>query len=166
MAGRLAAMRHSLAATSVKLVDSVPREVVDDIFHCALKKQTGVTLRSAAACCHHWEGPSKLQTDPSACSCLCRVAAIVLAAVPCALPCNAGTFDAMGRCTRCWQRGVHLSQAHAGLWSQPHRAATAAVCAILESGAADPTRAPRGGAGEPALRPQRKAPRPEGRWFE
>jgi pyruvate dehydrogenase kinase 2/3/4 len=45
MAGRLAAMRHSLAATSVKLVDSVPREVVDDIFHCALKKQTGVTLR-------------------------------------------------------------------------------------------------------------------------
>lgn len=45
MAGRLAAMRHSLAATSVKLVDSVPREVVDDIFSCALKKQTGVTLR-------------------------------------------------------------------------------------------------------------------------
>ena len=45
MAGRLATMRHSLAATTVKLADSVSREVVDDIFSCALKKQTGVTLR-------------------------------------------------------------------------------------------------------------------------
>lgn len=49
MAGRLAAMRHGLAkaasTASVRLVDSLPREVVDDIFSCALKKQTGVTLR-------------------------------------------------------------------------------------------------------------------------
>lgn len=49
MAGRLAAMRHGLAkaaaGASVKLVDSLPRELVDDIFSCALKKQTGVTLR-------------------------------------------------------------------------------------------------------------------------
>jgi hypothetical protein len=49
MAGRLAAMRHGLAkaaaGASIKLVDSLPREIVDDIFSCALKKQTGVTLR-------------------------------------------------------------------------------------------------------------------------
>ena len=41
-----AVVRSALAATKqVKLSDSVPRELVDDIFSCAIKKQTGVSLR-------------------------------------------------------------------------------------------------------------------------
>lgn len=41
-----ALVRSALAATKqVKLSDSVPRELVDDIFSCAMKKQTGVSLR-------------------------------------------------------------------------------------------------------------------------
>jgi hypothetical protein len=39
-------LRASLAAagTSVRLVDSIPREVVDDIFACALKKQARLSF--------------------------------------------------------------------------------------------------------------------------
>lgn len=41
-----AVVRSALAATKqVKLSDSVPRELVDDIFSSAIKKQTGVSLR-------------------------------------------------------------------------------------------------------------------------
>lgn len=41
-----ALVRSALAATTqVKLSDSVPRELVDDIFASALRKQTGVSLR-------------------------------------------------------------------------------------------------------------------------
>lgn len=41
-----AMVRSALAATKqVKLSDSVPRELVDDIFGSAIKKQTGVSLR-------------------------------------------------------------------------------------------------------------------------
>mmetsp|Transcript_28175 Transcript_28175/g.79570 ORF Transcript_28175/g.79570 Transcript_28175/m.79570 type:complete len:146 (+) Transcript_28175:246-683(+) len=32
-------------STSGRLVDSAPTATVDDIFHCALQKQTGVTLK-------------------------------------------------------------------------------------------------------------------------
>jgi hypothetical protein len=49
MAGRVAATAlRALAPTAVKavrLADSVPRAVVDDIFACALRKQTGVSLK-------------------------------------------------------------------------------------------------------------------------
>ncbi len=38
-----AVVRSALAAT--KLSDSVPRELVDDIFSSAIRKQTGVSLR-------------------------------------------------------------------------------------------------------------------------
>ena len=41
-----ALVRSALAASKqVKLSDSVPRELVDDIFASALRKQTGVSLR-------------------------------------------------------------------------------------------------------------------------
>ena len=41
-----AVVRSALAATKqVKLSDSVPRELVDDIFSSAIRKQTGVSLR-------------------------------------------------------------------------------------------------------------------------
>ena len=41
-----AVVRSALAAAKqVKLSDSVPRELVDDIFGSALRKQTGVSLR-------------------------------------------------------------------------------------------------------------------------
>ena len=41
-----AIVRSALAAAKqVKLSDSVPRELVDDIFGSALRKQTGVSLR-------------------------------------------------------------------------------------------------------------------------
>ena len=40
-----AAVSRSLKGNAARLVDSVPREVVDDIFSCALKKQTGVSMK-------------------------------------------------------------------------------------------------------------------------
>ena len=45
--GRLAshALRQATAAAGVRLVDDFPRELCDDIFACALKKQTGVSLK-------------------------------------------------------------------------------------------------------------------------
>ena len=46
--GRLAsqALRAAgAAASAVRLADHFSREVVDDIFACALKKQTGVSLK-------------------------------------------------------------------------------------------------------------------------
>ena len=45
MASRLASMRNSVGKASVRLADSLPKELVDDIFGCAIKRQTGVTLR-------------------------------------------------------------------------------------------------------------------------
>lgn len=35
----------ALRAASRRLVDSVPKEVVDDIYRCSFKKQTGVSLK-------------------------------------------------------------------------------------------------------------------------
>lgn len=45
--GRLAshALRQATAVAGVRLVDDFPRELCDDIFACALKKQTGVSLK-------------------------------------------------------------------------------------------------------------------------
>ena len=40
-----ASLVHSLKQATPRLVDSIPRPVVDDIFTCAIKKQTGVSLR-------------------------------------------------------------------------------------------------------------------------
>ncbi len=45
MASRVAALVRSARPTVARLADSVPRDVVDDIFGCALKKQTGVSLK-------------------------------------------------------------------------------------------------------------------------
>lgn len=44
LAGKMLAMKAGSGA-STKLVDAVPRALADDIFSCALKRQTGVTLR-------------------------------------------------------------------------------------------------------------------------
>ena len=35
----------ALRAASRRLIDSVPKEVVDDIYRCSFKKQTGVSLK-------------------------------------------------------------------------------------------------------------------------
>lgn len=40
-----AAAAAPAAVTGMRLADSVPREIVDDIFAHALKKQTGVSLK-------------------------------------------------------------------------------------------------------------------------
>ncbi|KAK9845210.1 hypothetical protein WJX81_000109 [Elliptochloris bilobata] len=45
MASRVASLVRSAKPTVARLADSVPRAVVDDIFGCALKKQTGVSLK-------------------------------------------------------------------------------------------------------------------------
>ncbi len=45
MASRVASLVRSARPTVARLADSVPRDVVDDIFGCALKKQTGVSLK-------------------------------------------------------------------------------------------------------------------------
>lgn len=42
---RLAAQTLKAANQGVRLIDHFSREVVDDIFACALKKQTGVSLK-------------------------------------------------------------------------------------------------------------------------
>lgn len=39
------AMKAEVSGAATKLVDTVSRTVADDIFSCALKRQTGVTLR-------------------------------------------------------------------------------------------------------------------------
>ena len=44
-AGKMLAMRAGAGGAANKLVDAVPRALADDIFSCALKRQTGVTLR-------------------------------------------------------------------------------------------------------------------------
>ena len=45
MASRVASLVRSAKPAVARLADSVPRDVVDDIFGCALKKQTGVSLK-------------------------------------------------------------------------------------------------------------------------
>ena len=45
MASRVASLLRSAKPAVARLADSVPRDVVDDIFGCALKKQTGVSLK-------------------------------------------------------------------------------------------------------------------------
>lgn len=56
-----AAVRAAAAAvqsTGARLADSVPREIVDDIFAHALKKQTGVSLKYMVSAKHrHSWGP-------------------------------------------------------------------------------------------------------------
>ena len=45
MASRLSSLRGSLAGAGVRLADCFSKDLVDDIFNCAIKRQTGVTLR-------------------------------------------------------------------------------------------------------------------------
>lgn len=45
MAGSVLRAWRPAAGAAARLVDAVPRAVVDDIFACALKKQTGVSLK-------------------------------------------------------------------------------------------------------------------------
>lgn len=45
LAGKMLAMRAESSGAATKLADTVSRSVADDIFSCALKRQTGVTLR-------------------------------------------------------------------------------------------------------------------------
>lgn len=45
LAGKMLAMKAEVTGAATKLVDTVSRTVADDIFSCALKRQTGVTLR-------------------------------------------------------------------------------------------------------------------------
>ena len=45
MASRLTVMRNSMGSASIRLADTFSKELVEDIFKCAIKRQTGVTLR-------------------------------------------------------------------------------------------------------------------------
>jgi pyruvate dehydrogenase kinase 2/3/4 len=45
VASRLSSLRGSLTGAGVRLADCFDKPLVEDIFNCAIKRQTGVTLR-------------------------------------------------------------------------------------------------------------------------
>jgi hypothetical protein len=141
-----AAAAASGAAHGTRLADSVPREIVDDIFAHALKKQTGVSLKYMVRRARTGLNvglPRRGDADLGPAH-RCRAAAPTPARARMPTPPPPPPLRA------------------AGLWRQPHRAPAGAVRPVPAEGAARAPRAPRGGAGEPALRPQLQAASAQG----